>query len=814
LQKNIILIYPANIEQKLGFETIRQFVKNDCISVLGEKMTERFSFRNDYKLLNTLLNQTDEFRQILLFDNRFPSQDYFDLTSEIERIRIQGTFIEIQSLIDLRLSLVTIFNCLKFLQPSEEEIKYPELYELAKKVNLNETLLIAIERILDEKGFIKDDASANLCKIRKDLKLKTTNAEKKLNQTLNIAKKEGWTGDDVSVTIRNGRAVIPVSATNKRKIKGFVHDASATGQTYYIEPEEVFELNNEIRELENDERLEIIKILTEFTDYLRPYSFELKQGYHFLSLMDFIRAKAKFAIKIDGIKPLISDSPKLEWYNAKHPLLYLSHKAQKKEIESLNIKLSNKERILVISGPNAGGKSVCLKTVGLLQYMLQCGLLVPMKHTSETGIFENIFIDIGDEQSIENDLSTYSSHLLNMKKLVEKANLNTLFLIDEFGTGTEPQLGGAIAEAILEAVSDKKAYGVITTHYSNLKLMAGKVEGIVNGAMLYDTENMHPLYKLKIGKPGSSFAFEIAQNIGLQQEILDKARQKSGKSHLDFEQQLQQLEVDKEEIARKQQELKVEDDFLSEMIEKYRNLNDKLENTKGIIIKKAKEDAKELINQTNRIIENAVRLIKEGNAEKEITREARETIQHFQERLENTDLPVKKTKTKQNPPLKASVDKSPIFIGDYIRIIGQQTVGEVEFIKNDKAVVLANSIRVTLPLNQLEKVSKKEALQRTKPPKTNNYGNVMQDISEKATHFKPSIDIRGKRAEEAITLVKHLVDEAILLSVYELTILHGKGNGILRHVIREYLRGISEIKSFKDEHIERGGDGITLVSLK
>ena len=808
------MIYPANIEQKLGFETIRQLVKNDCISVLGEKMTERFSFRNDYKLLNTILNQTDEFRQILLFDNRFPSQDYFDLTSEIERIRIQGTFIEIQSLIDLRLSLVTIFNCLKFLQPSEEEIKYPELYELAKKVNLNETLLIAIERILDEKGYIKDDASANLRKIRKDLKLKTTNAEKKLNQTLNIAKKEGWTGDDVSVTIRNGRAVIPVSATNKRKIKGFVHDASATGQTYYIEPEEVFELNNEIRELENDERLEIIKILTEFTDYLRPYSFELKQAYHFLSLMDFIRAKAKFAIKIDGIKPLISDSPKLEWYNAKHPLLYLSHKAQKKEIEPLNIKLSNKERILVISGPNAGGKSVCLKTVGLLQYMLQCGLLVPMKHTSETGIFENLFIDIGDEQSIENDLSTYSSHLLNMKKLVEKANVNTLFLIDEFGTGTEPQLGGAIAEAILEAVSDKKAYGVITTHYSNLKLMAGKVEGIVNGAMLYDTENMHPLYKLKIGKPGSSFAFEIAQNIGLQQEILDKARLKSGKSHLDFEQQLQQLEVDKEEIARKQQELKVEDDFLSEMIEKYRNLNDKLENTKGIIIKKAKEDAKELINQTNRIIENTVRLIKEGNAEKEITREARESIQHFQERLENTDLPVKKTKIKQNPPLKTSADKSPIFIGDYIRIIGQQTVGEVEFIKNDKAVVLANSIRVTLPLNQLEKVSKKEALQRTKPPKTNNYGNVMQDISEKATHFKPSIDIRGKRAEEAITLVKHLVDEAILLSVYELTILHGKGNGILRHVIREYLRGISEVKGFKDEHIERGGDGITLVSLK
>ncbi len=808
------MIYPANIEHKIGFDSIRQLIINECISVLGKNLVEKISFKQHYAEINTLLNQTEEFRQILLFDNYFPSQDYFDLTPEIDRIRIIGTFIEIQPLIELRLSVVTILNCIKFLSPVEEEIKYPELLKLAENVHLNEIILHAIDRILDEKGFIRDDASADLRKIRKDLKLKTANAEKKLNQTLNIAKKEGWTGDDVSVTIRNGRAVIPVSATNKRKIKGFVHDASATGQTYYIEPEEVFELNNEIRELENDERLEIVKILTEFTDFLRPFSHDLKNAYYFLAQMDFIRAKAKFAIKIEGIKPLLNDNSQIDWFLAKHPLLYLSHQTQKKTVEPLNIKLDTKQRILIISGPNAGGKSVCLKTVGLLQYMLQCGLLVPMKHTSETGIFESIFIDIGDEQSIENDLSTYSSHLLNMKTLAANASPNTLFLIDEFGTGTEPQLGGAIAEAILEELNHKKAFGVVTTHYSNLKLMADTNEGIVNGAMLYDTENMQPLYKLKIGKPGSSFAFEIAKNIGLQQHILDKAMQKSGKSHLDFEQQLQQLEVDKEEIARKQQELKVADDFLSEMIDKYRNLNDKLENTKGIIIKQAKEDAKELINQTNRIIENAVRMIKESNADKDITREARENIQHFQEKLEQTENPKKKTKSQQKHSATEVKEHLPIFIGDYVRIIGQQTVGEVEFIKNDKAIISANSIRVTLPLNQLEKVSKKETLQKPKPHKSSNYGNVMQDISDKASKFNPSIDIRGKRAEEALLLVKHLIDEAILLSVYELTILHGKGNGILRHVIREYLRGVSEVQSFKDEHIERGGDGITLVSLK
>ncbi len=808
------MIYPSNIEHKIGFDTIRQLILNECISVLGQNLVEKISFKSDYAEINTMLNQTEEFLQILQFDNYFPSQDYFDLTPEINRIRISGTYIEMQSLIELRLSVSTILNCIKFLSPVDEEIKYPELFRLSENVHLNDVILHAIDRILDEKGSIKDDASANLRKIRKDLKSKTANAEKKLNQTLNIAKKEGWTGDDVSVTIRNGRAVIPVNATNKRKIKGFVHDASATGQTYYIEPEEVFELNNEIRELENDERLEIVKILTEFTDYLRPFSNELKNAYYFLAQMDFIRAKGKFAIKIEGIKPLLNNHSQIEWYTAKHPLLYLSHKVQKRNIEPLNIKLETKQRILIISGPNAGGKSVCLKTVGLLQYMLQCGLLVPMKHTSETGIFENIFIDIGDEQSIENDLSTYSSHLLNMKTLAANATPKTLFLIDEFGTGTEPQLGGAIAEAILEELSIKKAFGVVTTHYSNLKLMADTNEGIVNGAMLYDTLNMQPLYKLKIGKPGSSFAFEIAKNIGLQQHILDKAMQKSGKSHLDFEQQLQQLEVDKEEIVRKQQELKVADDFLSEMIDKYRNLNDKLENNKGIIIKKAKEDAKELINQTNRIIENAVRMIKESNAEKEITREARESIQHFQEKIEEKELPLKKTKTKQHPPIQTAVDKSPIFIGDFVRIIGQQTIGEVEFIKNDKVIISSNSIRVTLPLNQLEKVSKKEALQRAKPPKSNHYGNVMQEISEKATNFKPSIDIRGKRAEEAISLVKHLIDEAILLSVYEVSILHGKGNGILRHVTREYLRSISEVKSIRDEVIERGGDGITLVGLK
>ncbi len=809
------MIYPSNIETKLGFDTIRQLLKNECISQLGVKLIDNIGFKVNYDQINTLLDQTEEFRQILLFDNNFPSQDYFDLTDEIDRIRVIGTFISQEPLFELKLSLNTIIDCLKFLNTDTDEIKYTELHKLSANVFIDKGLIKSISRIMDDKGEINDDASSELKSIRKALKQKTANAEKKLNQTLNQAKKEGWTPDDVTVTIRNGRAVIPINATNKRKIRGFVHDASATGQTFYIEPEEVFELNNEIRELENDERIEIIKILTELTDYMRPFSHELKNAYHFLALMDFIRAKAKFAISIEAVKPLFNNKPIIDWYFAKHPLLFLSHKAQKKVVEPLKINLNNKNRILIISGPNAGGKSVCLKTVGLLQYMLQCGLLIPMKETSETGIFENVFIDIGDEQSIENDLSTYSSHLLNMKTLVAKVSSSTLFLIDEFGAGTEPQLGGAIAEAILEHLNTKKAFGVVTTHYSNLKLMADNNEGIVNGAMLFDTKLMRPLYKLSIGKPGSSFAFEIANNIGLQKEILDLASNKSGKSHLNFENQLQQLEVDKVNIAKKEAELKVADDFLSDIIDKYQKLNDELETNKRAIIKQAKDDAKELIRQSNRLIENAIRTIKESNADKDVTKEARESLDKFADKLE----PKEKSEKKSQQSFKykkqvEEVDESPILIGDFVRIIGQQTVGEVEDIKNNKALVLANSVKVTLPLNQLVKVSRKEAKQQARPSKQNTYGNVISDLNAKAAAFKPSVDLRGKRAEDSLAIVKTLIDDAILLSVYELKILHGKGNGILRKIIREYLRSVDEVKSYKDEHVERGGDGITLVYLK
>ena len=810
------LIYPSNIENKLGFDTIRQLLKSECISPLGEKLIDNINFKINFTQINTLLDQTEEFRQILLFDDSFPSQDYFDLTHEIDRIRVIGTFISQQPLFELKLSLSTIIECLNYLKSDTEEIKYPELNKLTQNVFIDTTLIKNINRIIDEKGEIKDDASSELKSIRKALKQKSVAADKKLNQTLNQAKKEGWTSDEVTVTIRNGRAVIPVNATNKRKIRGFVHDASATGQTFYIEPEEVFELNNEIRELQNDERLEIIRILIEFTDSMRPFSYDLKNAYYFLSLMDFIRAKAKFAISIEAVKPLVNKKPIIDWYNAKHPLLFLSHKAQKKPVETLKISFNNKDRILIISGPNAGGKSVCLKTVGILQYMLQCGLLVPMKETSETGIFENIFIDIGDEQSIENDLSTYSSHLLNMKTLVDKVSSDTLFLIDEFGSGTEPQLGGAIAEAILEHLNNKKAYGVVTTHYSNLKLMAEKNEGVVNGAMLYDTNQMRPLYKLSIGKPGSSFAFEIAKNIGLQKEILDNASRKSGKSHLNFESQLQQLEVDKVNIAHKEAELKMADNFLAEIIDKYQKLSDELETNKKAIIKQAKDDAKELIRQSNRLIENAIRTIKESNADKDVTKEARESLEKYVKKLD----PVAKTPKKlpQNYKYKKAneedVDESPILIGDYVRIIGQQTIGEVEDIKNNKALVLANSVKVSLPLSQLVKVSRKEAKQQNRPSKQNTYGNVINDLNSKSANFKPSVDLRGKRAEDSLNIVKTLIDEAILLSVYELKILHGKGNGILRKVIREYLRSVDEVKSFRDEHVERGGDGITLVFLK
>lgn len=816
----------TKLEQKIGFEQIRQSIKENCLSSGGIDFVENMEFSSNYERIILWLNLTEEFRQIFVTNSIFPSSNYFDMRLELDRLRLLGTFISQNSLFDLKTSLQTINECLVFFSKSEEG-KYPALKALCQNIYVDKDILKLCHKLMDEKGDFFDNASDYLAIIRSNKRKKILEVDKRIQKILVVSKKEGWTGDDAEITIRNGRLVIPISSSYKKRISGFVHDESSTGQTSYIEPAEIVELNNEVRELELEEQREIIKILTEFTDELRPQIDILIQAYYFLSQLDFIRAKAKYAMQISAGRPILENKTRLTWYEARHPLLEKTLAKNGKQIVPLKIELNNKDRILIISGPNAGGKSVCLKTVGLLQYMLQCGLLVPMRETSEVGIFDSIFIDIGDEQSLENDLSTYSSHLLNMKNLCEGANNKTLFLIDECGTGTDPMIGGSIAESVLEFLNKNNAFGVVTTHYSNLKLLADREENIINGAMLFDQNNMRPLYQLSIGRPGSSFAFEIAQTIGLPKAIIDSAINKIGSSHLDFEQQLQQLEVEKLELKKKSQEVKIADELLAEVLEKYNKLYSSLEQEKKSILKQAKLEAKEILQNANKNIENTISKIKEANAEKEKTQEIREEFNKEQENLEEEiNLIYKEEKKnnnkkslntqKQNKDIGVKIDTSPLVIGDIVKIGDENTFAEVVLIKRNKIDVISNSIKMTIDKNKVVKVDKKNYLKQESKkirPSSKAFISIIDELNDKREKFNPQIDLRGERAEIAIEKVGKFIDEARLLGERELSILHGKGNGILKTVIRESLRKNSEVKSFKSAPIEFGGEGITMVSL-
>ena len=806
------MIYPKNFEQKIDFSSIRKILKEACISKLGEKFVDKIRFSSNFELIEKLLSQVEEFKQILMFGEQFPSQDYFDLRPELKRINIEGTFIEQEQLIDFRLSLNTITNIISYIKKLEID-EFPFLNELIENITVEKNILSRINSIIDEKGKIRDNASSKLQNIRSELISKQSSIDKKINKTLLLARKSGWAAEFVEPTIRNGRLVIPMHAANKRMIKGFIHDESSTGQTVYVEPAEVFEINNDLRELENAEKREIIKILTDFTNFIRPNSEQLISNYHFLGIIDFIRAKAKFALQINANKPFLVNKPLINWIDAKHPLLFLSHKAQKKPVVPLNVSLDDKNRILIISGPNAGGKSVCLKTVGLLQYMLQSGLLIPVKENSSAGVFTKFFIDIGDEQSLENDLSTYSSHLLNLKFFINHSDKESLILIDEFGTGTEPQLGGAIAEATLEKINQKKTFALITTHYTNLKLIAGKTDGILNGAMLFDTETMTPLYKLSIGMPGSSFAFEIAKKIGFQKEVLRNAQKKTGKTHIDYDKALQDLEVEKNKLKDEETKQKVADEFLSDMIDKYQKLKNELEEKKETLLQKAKNDALELISNSNKLIEKTIKEIREDQADKEKTKKLRENLKKESEKIKTKETTSKeKTKQRQKKKIRetAPVEIDQIIkVGDFVSFEGQSSISEVVEIIGKDAIISSDSIRLRLPLAMLKKTLKKTTSYRKK-----SYSNIINELNQKMANFNLSIDVRGKRADEALSLVRKYIDDAILLNIHEVSILHGKGDGILRQLIREYLSSVTEIKQYKDQHIEYGGHGITLVSLK
>ncbi|MEM6844420.1 MAG: endonuclease MutS2 [Bacteroidota bacterium] len=802
------MLYPKTIEEKIGFDQIRQLLKEHCSSSLGTYYVDKIQFSDDYDHISKLLHQTEEFRQILQEEQSFPSGNYLDVRPQLAKAKTPGIFLLEEEFHQIQLSLDTIIRCQSFFKTSEEEQPYPYLARLSEHVGVPPSLLGNIRKVIDEKGNMRNNASKELQDIRRTMLGEQSRLRKVLDQIMRQARQQGYTLDDASVTIRGGRMVIPIQAEYKRRIKGFVHDESATGQTVYLEPAEVLDINNEIRDLEYRERREVTKILTQLTDELRPHLKELRYAYQFLGMMDFIRAKARLAQQLEAVCPKLEKKRLVEWQEARHPLLYLSHQAQNKPVIPLTIELSADQRILVISGPNAGGKSICLKTVALAQYMLQCGLLAPMNEQSTAGIFQNIFIDIGDEQSLENDLSTYSSHLTNMNYFVKLADQKTLILIDEFGTGTEPQFGGAIAEAILSDLNQKKVFGVITTHYSNLKEFADRADGIINGAMRFDTDKLEPLYQLEMGKPGSSFALEIARKIGLQSSILDQAKELVGIEHVQYEKMLSELENEKNKYEQLTQNLVAKEKRISTTSKEYEELREHLKNERKRILAEAKQEASQLLQNTNQRIENTIRTIKERNAEKESTKQVRQKLEEWKEQVKP-----KKSEIKPRPK-KPDVTKEdgPISEGDAVRVKDNGALGEVVSLKNNQAEILIGALKSTVKLNRLEKVAKQSLKKIQKEAATSTTSNI--DLTEKRAGFSNSLDLRGKRVEEVIPKLEVWVDEAAMFSANELRIVHGKGNGVLREVVRNYLKTHPSISHFQEEHIERGGAGVTLAYLR
>ncbi len=826
------MIYPENFENKTGFDRIRTLLREKCLSPMGLEKVDNIKFIEDFEHLSHLLSATYEFQQLLIFEVSFPAEHYYKISDCLNKIRVEGTFPEVPEVFDLKRSLETVKTILNFFR-NKDASKYPVLQSMCGSVKTYPYVLDAADRIIDKRGVIKDNASPRLKEIRAELIGKSIHVTKRLNAILKQAQSDGIVDSDTSVSLRNGRGVIPVSSYDKRRIKGLIHDQSASGKTVFIEPEEIVEINNDIIELEYEERREIVRVLTAFAENVRPYIDDLIESNLFLGEIDFMRSKALLGNYLHSIRPILVNKPFLMWRKAIHPLLAITfEKSAGRKVVPLEIVLDERDRILLISGPNAGGKSVCLKTVGLLQYMLQCGLTIPVAEGSETGIFKNILIDIGDEQSIDNDLSTYSSHLINMKYFVKNGNEKTLILIDEFGTGTEPMLGGAIAEAILGELNRKKVFGVITTHYTNLKHFASLTDGIVNGAMAFDNHLMQPLFQLTIGKPGSSFAFEIARKIGLPEEILEEASGKAGVKNIDYDRHLKDIARDKRYWETKRQSIRQQEKRLEELMAEYDMELSGAKTLRKEIISKAKDEAQHLLKESNRMIENTIRQIKESQAEKEKTKDIRQQLEEFKNIVEEEAKPIetaseekiailstraKRIKLEPEPEIKIKINipavshVHPLKPGDPVRMIDTQAAGEIIEIKDKMVQVETGSLRFFVPLNKIERISRsdlKKSLRANQVYHENDPGIVQRNIN-----FKPEIDIRGVRGEEAITQVMELIDNALIVQHRNLRILHGKGNGILRQLVRQYLATVNVVKTFRDEHVEFGGAGITVVEM-
>lgn len=847
------MIYPQNIEEKLGFGKVRDMVRGATLCPLGARRVDDMQFLTDRRTLQHELSLLDEMNRLIeQAAQPLPTDCFFDLTPALKRVRVAGTFMETEELYDLMRSLRTIEALVRYLNPKPgQEVRtadfsqggvaaqdfnarFPLLHGMAQSVVTFPDIVRKIDQTLTPTGEIRDNASPQLAEIRREMQRNLSSIGRLLNGILRNAQAEGYVDKDVTPTMRDGRLVIPIPPSSKRRLRGIVHDESATGKTLYVEPAEVVEANNRIRELEGEERQEIVRILSSIANLIRPDIDNMLESYNFLGEIDFLRAKVRFAREIDGIVPRLSEQNITDWVQARHPLLYLRYKPLGRMVVPLDILLDHKkQRIVLISGPNAGGKSVCLETLGLVQYMLQHGLPVPMKDNSEVAVFDHIFIDIGDEQSIDNDLSTYSSHLQNMKFMLRNAHGyrrahgeftgsgGTLVLVDEFGSGTEPQIGGAIAQAILSKLNDLQVNGVITTHFTNLKLFADETPGIVNGAMLYDRGEMRPLFRLEVGRPGSSFALEIAHKIGLPRDVIDNAKEIVGSDYVNMDKYLQDISRDKRYWEQKRQKVHQQEKELEQKSQEYDEKTRELKSKRQEVMQQARDEANQLMQQANARIEKTIRDIKQAQAEKEATRKIREEHERFkQKRLQEPKPVVPSSVVEQQGDSNAVAVKASDALqpGDHVRLKGQQTVGEVLSVNGRQVQVAFGMIKSMVDFSRLEKVSRNQL--KKEQTYANGMGALLKDsetpvevMSSRRSSFKQQLDVRGMRADEALQAVMYYMDDAILLSVSQVRILHGTGTGALRQAIRQYLSTLPGVADYHDEHVQFGGAGITVVDL-
>ncbi|MDD4064527.1 MAG: Smr/MutS family protein [Bacteroidales bacterium] len=833
------MIYPAGFEQKIGFDRIREMLAHLCMSTSGRDLADQIHFLTDPSVLVPELDRTAEMREICLFEQKFPESGYEDTLSFLRQMEVQPSFYpDVPSMVRLQTALTTVRSVLHFFAETKEGA-YPELKALCAPVSFFPAILQRLDKLLDRYGNIRDNASAQLAEIRSSLKSKEQQVQRKIHAILKQAQEQGVTDPEASVSVREGRMLIPVPAANKKKIEGYICDESASGKTVFIEPAEVVNLNNQIRELGFAEQREILVILRDFAGFLQPYIPDLIIQAELLAKVDFLRAKARAALRMEAGKPVVAQETGLFLLKARHPLLEPALKKEGKSIVPLTLKIDTAKRILLISGPNAGGKSVCLKTVGLLQYMFQCGLLIPASETSEFSIFESLFLDIGDEQSLENDLSTYSSHLLNMREILNHADDRSLILIDEFGAGTEPAAGGAIAEALLEQWEQRGAYGVITTHYTNLKFFATTSKGVLNGAMQFDVQHIRPLFKLETGVPGNSFAFELARKMGLPQELIRKAQEKAGAGFVETERYIRNIARNRRKWEEKVARIKQTDKTLENITDKYQAELTEIRSLRKKMLEQARADALKIVDSANKKVENTIKEIRESQAEKEKTKLAREDLHHFKESLtkDNADpqedkitrkmeqLRKRKEASEKRKKIKKETSQGikkdtpqgdlqkPPGPGDKVKTADGAIVGEILRIKGKKAGVGTGQIITWVDLTGLQKISQNEYRTYNKTVRSSREA-IPDSVASRRLSFSSRLDVRGMRSDEALQEVSRFLDDAFMTGAVRLEILHGTGTGVLKTEIRKFLKNVPGVVSFQDEHIERGGAGITIVLLE